>query len=81
MSVDLANGFGPADSLKYHPFAAVDRATLLEWAHMSEPPYDLVRAAAPWLLSESEVRHYLDGAVQGQISFWRDGPLFGADRA
>lgn len=35
--------------LSNYPLAAVETATLLEWAHMGEPPYPEVQAAAPWL--------------------------------
>jgi hypothetical protein len=62
----------------HYPFAAVETSTLLEWAHMAEPPYEDMRKVAPWLKHESEIRSYLNGVVEGQIHYWRYGPLFGS---
>ena len=60
----------------HYPHAEIATATLLEWAHLPEPPYGVMRAAVPWLESDAEISAYLDGVVQGRIRRWRDGPLF-----
>ena len=61
----------------HYPFANAPTPQLLEWAHMSEPPYDEIRKVAPWLKRDGEVRSYLNGVIEGRIRFWRHGPLFG----
>lgn len=55
----------------YYPIAQLPLATLLEWAHLSEPPYDQTRDAAPWLKGDNEVRSYLTGVLHGHLSLWR----------
>jgi hypothetical protein len=70
----------PTDLPRFGPVARshdVPIVTLLEWAHMVNPPEDMLKSALPWLSNKSERRAYLDGVIEGRIQFWRDGPLFG----
>ncbi len=59
----------------HYPFAAFEPSELLRWAHMIEPPYDKLQRVAPWLKTDSEMRSYLDGVIEGRIAFWRHGLL------
>ncbi len=61
----------------HYPFALASDADLLEWAHSSEPPFDKMHIAAPWLRREESIRAYLEGVISGNIYRWRYTYLFG----
>jgi hypothetical protein len=45
----------------YYPVANASRAEKLAWLDADPLPFERIREAAPWLMSNDEVRYYLDG--------------------
>jgi hypothetical protein len=44
-----------------YPLANASREEVLSWAAGTEPPYERIREAVPWLKTEDQIRSYCEG--------------------
>ena len=45
----------------HYPLANASREEVLSWAAATEPPYDRIREAVPWLKTGDQIRSYCEG--------------------